>query len=159
MMSDLVALAGRLQTELAEIERVVERANRLHRKAREQGDNDYLDGVALNLHGFYAGAERIFAAIAREVDSAVPTGPDWHRDLLLQMVAPLPGLRPAVIRQDTMDRLDEYRGFRHVVRNVYTYNLKPARVRELMGGLDDCLAALRRDLGAFDAFLAAEAAD
>jgi hypothetical protein len=75
------------------------------------------------------------------------------------MVAPLPGLRPAVIGQDTMDRLDEYRGFRHVVRNVYTYNLKPARVQQLMEGLDDCLSALRRDPGAFNAFLAAAAAD
>jgi len=158
-MTDLVALAGRLHTELIEIERVVERAERLVRKAHEHGDDDYLDGVALNLHGFYAGAERLFATIAREVDGAVPSGPERHRDLLLQMVAPLPGIRPAVIGRATMDRLDEYRGFRHVVRSVYTYNLKPSRVRQLMQGLGECLFALRRDLDAFRTFLTAAAGE
>jgi len=119
MSADQIALIGRLDAELIELERVLTRAERLMAKARAQGDEDYLDGVALNLHGFYAGAERIFEEIAREIDGSVPTGPEWHRDLLMQMSAELRGTRPPVIGRNTRDCLDNYRGFRHVVRNVY----------------------------------------
>lgn len=44
-------------------------------------------------------------------------------------------LRPAVISHTTRDSLDEYRGFRHVVRNVYAFNLNPFRMRHLIEGL------------------------
>ncbi len=78
-----------------------------------------MDGVALNLHGFYVGIERIFEDIAREVEASVPSGPDWHQDLLLQMSAEVAAVRPAVITQETRQCLGDYRAFRHVVRNVY----------------------------------------
>jgi hypothetical protein len=54
-----VALAGRIRQSLRDLERVVARAQDLMDKARTSGDSDYLDGVALKLHGFYAGIERI----------------------------------------------------------------------------------------------------
>jgi len=45
----------------------------------------YLDSVALNLHGFYSGIERLFEAIAKYIDLNVPKGEFWHYELLLQM--------------------------------------------------------------------------
>jgi hypothetical protein len=93
MRGDEAALAGRVRTEIQELMWVVERVEQLLAKANERQDDDYLDGVALNLHGFYAGVERIFVDIAREVDGAVPSGPEWHRDLLIQMSAELIGTR------------------------------------------------------------------
>jgi len=83
---EYAALAGRIREELLELKRVVDRAEMLMAKAQRTGDDGYLDGVALNLHGFYAGIERIFVSIAREVDGSVPSGSDWHRDLLTQIV-------------------------------------------------------------------------
>jgi hypothetical protein len=35
-------------------------------------------------------------------------------------------VRPAVISKETRNTLDEYRGFRHIVRNVYSFNLSAA---------------------------------
>lgn len=64
MRAGEAALAARLRVELEELERVVRRAEHLLAKTQTQGDEDYLDGVALNLHGFYAGVERIFEEIA-----------------------------------------------------------------------------------------------
>lgn len=49
---DEAILAARIRAEVVELERVIERAERLMAKA-QQNDEDYLDGVALNLHGFY----------------------------------------------------------------------------------------------------------
>ena len=153
MSADRIALAGRLRAEMLDLERVVARATRMLAKARERGDDDYLDGVALNLHGFYAGVEHIFSEIARDVDGAVPGGSEWHRELLVQMTAELPSFRPPVITRSTRDCLEEYRHFRHIVRNVYTFNLRPSRVAELVSGLRACCEALTRDITEFAKFL------
>ncbi|MBI1930797.1 hypothetical protein HYR99_41940 [Candidatus Poribacteria bacterium] len=153
MNADYAALAGRIQQLLMDVERVVSRAELLMNKAQGSGDDGYLDGVALNLHGFYAGVERIFEDIARNVDKAVPGGPEWHQDLLLQMSAEVASIRPPVITQETRHCLDDYRGFRHVVRNVYTFNLRPTRLQELTADLRRCYQAAERDLGNFVGFL------
>ncbi len=154
-MTTYAALAGRLQEALSDLERVVKRAEELLHKAQQHNDDGYLDGVALNLHGFYSGVERIFEDIARTVDESSPTGPDWHRDLLLQMSAAIDGVRPAVISKETRFCLDEYRGFRHVVRNVYAFNLRPLRLQELTEGLSLCYQRLRAELDDFISFLLA----
>ncbi len=143
------ALAARIRSELGDLLRCVDRAQGLLAKASSTGDTDYLDGVALNLHAFYTGVEHVLEAIAREVDDSVPSGPEWHRDLLLQMSAPIPHTRPAVLGADTRHCLDAYRGFRHVVRNVYGYNLDPARIRDLVAGLGSCYRAVADELEVF----------
>lgn len=153
MNEEYAALAGRIREELLELKRVVDRAEMLMAKAQRTGDDGYLDGVALNLHGFYAGIERIFVSIAREVDGSVPSGSDWHRDLLTQMSAEVSSVRPAVISRDTRYCLDDYRGFRHVVRHVYTFNLVPSRLEELVTGLQACYTAVRGDLEGFADYL------
>jgi hypothetical protein len=153
MIPNGTPLAGRLQAELADMEQIVARAKRLLDKASRLGDTDYLDGVALNLHGFYAGAERIFIEIAKDVDGAVPTGGGWHRSLLMQMSVELNNIRPAVIQHDTRNCLDEYRSFRHVVRNVYTFNLRPSRLQELVEALPECYQTLLNEVNLFCDFL------
>ncbi|PDW02453.1 hypothetical protein [Candidatus Viridilinea mediisalina] len=152
-MSHYVVVAARIEEELADLERVVTRAESLWAKYEQSGDDGFLDGVALNLHGFYAGIERIFEEIARTIDTSAPSGSDWHRSLILQMSAPVVGLRPAAISRTSRFCLDEYRGFRHVVRNIYTFNLRPTRLQELTVGLRGCYTALQHDLSEFRAFL------
>ena len=159
MNTDRIALSGRISAEMADLARVVARCVRLFTKAQQSGDDDWLDGVALNLHAFYAGVESIFEEIARDLDDALPSGPEWHRSLLMQMAAELPGIRPPIISRNTRDCLDGYRGFRHVVRNVYTFNLRPARLRELVEELPACYAALAQDLAAISVFLEDRAPD
>jgi hypothetical protein len=139
-------LAGRIRQSMFDLQRVVARAAGLMVKARTSDDDDYLDGVALNLHGFYAGVERVFEDIARTMEKSVPDGPDWHQDLLLQMSAEIAAVRPAVISRETRRCLEEYRGFRHVVRNVYAFNLRAARLLELTDDLQDCYQLVARDL-------------
>lgn len=52
---------------MSDIQRVVDRVENLMEKANKTGDDGYLDGVALNLHGFYVGIEHIFEDIVRNV--------------------------------------------------------------------------------------------
>lgn len=71
----------------------------------------------------------------------------------LEIATEIPNLRPAVISQKTLQFLDEYRGFRHVVRNVYAYNFETAKLRKLVAGLPAVLAHGRSELLAFAEFL------
>jgi hypothetical protein len=53
-------LAGRIQAELSELKTLAERIRLGMEKSKTQSDDFYLDSVALNLHGFYSGVERLF---------------------------------------------------------------------------------------------------
>lgn len=149
------ALAGRIGQLVQDIQRVVQRVEHLHNKAQQTGDNAYQDGVALNLHSFYTGVEAVFEDIGRTIDNALPTGGNWHQELVQQMAAQLEDLRPPVISRETRICLDEYRAFRHLVRNVYTFNLRPSRVAELAEGVEECFQLVSRDLEEFMRFLKA----
>lgn len=152
-MSDYAALASRIRIALQDVNHNVQRAMDLSAKARTSGDDGYWDGVALNLHGFYTGIEHIFEDIARTLEHSIPSSSGWHADLLTQMSGEIEGIRPAVILQSTRNALDEFRGLRHVVRNVYAFNLRSARLNELILDLPGCFNAVQSDLPEFAQFL------
>jgi hypothetical protein len=147
-------LAVRIRGALSDLDRVVERVMLAWPQAeRVSNDQDaYLDSVALNLHGFYSGVERLFAIIARQIDETIPGGETWHRELLLQMAREDPEVRPAVISEHNALCLDEFRRFRHLVRNVYAMNLMPDKMRRLISLLPDLWVELRAELSAFADF-------
>lgn len=148
-------LAERLRVELQTLERIVQRAeSALSRAIQQPQDQDYfLAAAALDLHGFYAGLERLFELIANEIDDSRPTGPSWHRDLLLQMSLTVTEVRPAVLSSEVCSALMDYLDFRHVVRNVYAFNLRPERVNGLVRVLRPTFGWVQRDLLAFATFL------
>lgn len=152
-MSDYAVLASRIRVSLQDVNRSVERSLELSNKAKTTGDDGYWDGVALNLHGFYTGIEHIFEDIARTIETSLPSGSGWHIDLLTQMSAEVATIRPAVIKMETRNCLDEYRGLRHIVRNVYAFNLRSARLEELIEDLPQCFAFISNDLLEFARFL------
>lgn len=76
----------------------------------------------------------------------MPTGADWHRDLLQQMTAEIPGLRPVVLSCETAKALDEYLRFCHVVCNIYAFQLDPERVEQLTGRLSLAWITTRSEL-------------
>ena len=152
-MSRYGVLVGQIQRDLTDLDQVVARVKGLMTKVQATGDLDYLGTVALNLHGFYSGAERIFREVALAVDGSLPEGADWHRRLLRQMASEVPDVRPAVLSDATLKPLNELCAFRHVVRNVYTFDLIPSRIEALAKGASDCLALLKGDLERFCQFL------
>ena len=149
-------LAERIRGEAQDLDRVVQRAEAAWAQARRMSDVDaYVDSTALNLHSFYSGLERLFELIVRHVDRAVPGGDTWHRDLLDQVAQDLVDVRPAVVSQSSRLALDEFRRFRHLVRNVYTMNLVPEKMTGLMTVLPALWPTLRAELLAFADFLEA----
>jgi hypothetical protein len=155
VIESYIILAGRIHKELDDIERLVTRANRAINSTRNnpQDTDLYIDSASLNLHDVYSGFERVFKQIASIVDGNVPTSPEWHRELLEQMGLDLPRVRPSVLSSDSIQRLDEYLRFRHVVRNVYTFSFDPKRVGRLVEELESTFEKIRQELQTFASFL------
>jgi hypothetical protein len=148
-------LAERIRGELQTLEQVVERAEGAVAQAAQQPENQgyFIAAAALDLHGFYAGLERLFELIAIDIDGSPPTGSRWHRHLLEQMGLAVTDVRPAILLPETRVALMEYLEFRHVVRNVYTFNLRSERVIELVATLRPAFDLTQRDLLSFSMFL------
>ena len=143
-------LAERIQVELMAIGQAVSQTESFMGQLSAVTDEGLqaalVSAIALNLHAFYTGAERVFSEIAKRVDGSLPAGTEWHKQLLLQMAAPLPGLRVAVISEPLLAQLDEFRRFRHVVRSNYAHILDRDRVLALAEQLQDCYGNFQGEL-------------
>jgi hypothetical protein len=69
------------------------------------------------------------------------------------MAAEVPGQRPAVLSIPSRTALDEYRAFRHIVRNVYTFNLNAAKIGHLISTAPSVFECVRAELSCFATFL------
>ncbi len=93
--------------------------------------NIFYESLALKLHNFYTGCERIFQIVASELNGGLPSSYDWHRRLLTRM-ATQQDRHPALLTKKTAQGLGEYLAFRHVVRNIYGFELESQRVATLV---------------------------
>jgi hypothetical protein len=116
----LKILVVELARDLRDIEAIASSLVKAWEKASRQGLNDLeINGAAHLLEYFYTAIEELFLRIAKDIDLDVPTGEQWHREILQRMNLDLPEIRPAVISQDLTETLDGYRRFRHRARHVY----------------------------------------
>ncbi len=147
-------LAHRIRGELTDLERITQRIIYLWPVVKKATlDQDvYVESVALNLHSFYSGLERLFELVAKRIDRNLPSGETWHRDLLAFISQPTEA-RPAIISRESALQLDEFLRFRHLVRNVYTTNLKGEKIGGLVATLPNLWPHLKTELLAFANFL------
>jgi hypothetical protein len=110
------------------------------------------------LHNFYSGCENIFRGIARFFENDL--GPEtWHSDLLKRMKLNVENYRPAVIDEELYRLLEDFRGFRHVFRHSYSFELDWERERLVARKFRRAAAMLREQVAAFLAILAGMAGD
>lgn len=148
-----LTLAGRIRRDLNDLQTVVQRSQEIWEQYQNSQNDQFLDGVALNLHSFYTGVERILENIAEVSDEYKPSGMSWHRELLLQMASEIPEIRPALISNTLLKALDQYQGFRHVVRNIYTFRLEAAQIAPLTDQLASTYEQCQTELFQFADFL------
>jgi len=151
-------LAERLRSDWQDARRAADRAGLLAVAEASAADSEAIvEATVLNLHGFYGGVERILEWLARELDGGVPRGAAWHRDLLDQMALDVPLARPAFLSGASRGQLEEYLRFRHLVRNLYTWDYDPLKVHQLTDRLPALVALIEADVARFSAFLEAAA--
>ena len=125
-----------LRTLNAEIQFLLSRIDELDPKllneiaeGTETENNLIVEGYYLS--GIYACFEDIFSKIARVFENRIDNPASWHRDLLRRMIIDVEGIRPSVISKESFLLLDELRGFRHVFRSSYMFELDAERLHLL----------------------------
>jgi hypothetical protein len=86
-------------------------------------------GLALGIHNIYNRIEYVMLSLADHIDRYVPTGESAHQDLLDQMSSAIDGKRPALLDTELYGLLVEFKGFRHVVRHRYGFDLDLSKSR------------------------------
>jgi len=122
----------------------------------ETVDNYDKATIGFYLHNFYNGCENIFTLIARTFENNIDPQ-TWHRSILERMSLEIEGIRPAVIDDTLARQLDNFRGFRHVFRHCYSFELDWNRERIVLEQFHDTFinfkAAMEKFLGKLDKIL------
>ncbi len=110
-----------------------------------------LAGAAYLLHNIYNALENSFEQISRSFENHVKDASKWHKELLGKMFLEIPGIRPAVFPQALRGILNELRGFRHVFRHSYDFEIDPKKLQFVIedflaqeGDLIDSMSAFRQ---------------
>jgi hypothetical protein len=146
-------LRADISRELDNVRRLVAEADEWTPRLAEWPDTVRVRTAGGILHDFYCGLERIFRHIATRIDEDLPSGGDWHVQLLQRMGTDIEMVRPAVLDHEMIRQLDEYLRFRHLFRNMYGFDLEWDRCRELLNDVPATFETLAQQLSLFDEFL------
>lgn len=147
-----VALKADIDRELRNLERLLCELNEILSTTSEDSAARVRAAGSV-LHDFYTGVEKIFCRIGIRIDQDLPSGEDWHVQLLQRMAIPVEGIRPPVIDEKLEIELEEYLRFRHLFRNIYGFELKWDRCQPLVGNLSQVFSDLKKQIGKFKSFL------
>ena len=107
-----------------------------------------LAAVAYLLHNVYCALENAFEQVSRTFENHLTDPSQWHRELLAKMFLEIPTVRPAVLPGHLRRFLNDLRGFRHLFRHSYDFQLDPEKlnrlVRDWAGARLELLGALTR---------------
>lgn len=142
-------VVSQVKFEIGQIDHLLESYTDLLEKVRkETPDLVEITALASVLHSFYNGLENIFLSIAKGIDKDVPTGLQWHRDLLNRMVE-LTSRRRSVLTVEITHRLSDYLGFRHFYRHSYSFFLEWDEMEKLVTSLIEVWAQTKVEFGLF----------
>jgi len=143
----------RLQEEIKfEIENLDRLNDEMKQLLKRAGDNPTFVEVRAAgsiLHDFYSGMEKILERIALSVDKSLPTGEEWHSELLSQMAKPVEGVREEILTDELLQKLKEYLRFRHLFRHIYGFELKWERFKYLCVTMSDVLEGIKESIRNF----------
>lgn len=156
----LLRLARELSQERAVLETIASRILRDAKRSNTAAEPEEMRGLlailALDLHRWYSALESIVERIER-VFSTLPTGPEWHAELLTGATLEIPEIRPAILPAATLDELRELMKFRHFLRHAYAVELDRSRLDRLTVTLANVGVPVSEAILHFERFLAAAA--
>lgn len=154
MRERLLTLIAEIENELKQLEKLRKRLMETERKKHGSEDRDiYEESEALKLHNFYTGCENIFKRIAIVFNGGVSGDEGWHKQLLSMMRLDIPSVRPPVISSELYKRLEEYLRFRHVIRNIYAFEIDSERLQRLLDSFDGIFQQFSQEITEFLEFI------
>lgn len=142
--------AEEIQRELADAE-VIARdiATLLAQVTDDHPHNAIMAAIAMYMVNLYRAIEKILELIARELKVSVPTGKDWHSQLLKLFAEPATEGLPVLVSSDIAEPLKAYRGFRSVVQNAYAMRLRWEALKPNAMLASAIVSGFRREIDAF----------
>jgi len=107
-----------------------------------------VSALSAMLHSFYTGVENLFKRVALQIDEEMPEGDLWH-SRLLEIMTEATARRPAIISDTLRDTLRGYLSFRHVFRHAYSFELRWAKMAELVLGVERTFRLLEEEISRF----------
>lgn len=138
-----------VEIEIANLGRLCREMDELLSSGVEKKGSFEVRAAGSILHDFYCGAERIFERVALTMDKNIPSGLNWHTDLLLRMGDAIEGIRNNVISGQLKENLKEYLRFRHLFRHIYGFELKWERIKPLCLQLNGIFDSLKKEIEEF----------
>lgn len=111
-------------------------------------DNVQKAALGTFLMNFYVGVENIVKRIGKEYYQVMPKGSSWHKELLDLSCTPLRGKTP-LFNQDVVDRLNPYRGFRHIFVSGYGFKLRLELMNSLISNVEFLWADIKKAIEEF----------
>ncbi len=105
------------------------------------------------LHNIYSALEDLFKEVAKTFENAIEDISMYHKALLIRMTIDVPRIRPPLLTRESYRILDELRGFRHVFRYSYSFELDPVRVKNLKENFCYHWSGIKTDIEKFSEFL------
>ncbi|MCK4763862.1 MAG: hypothetical protein KAW12_16790 [Candidatus Aminicenantes bacterium] len=136
--------------EIEKIEKLFDEYESLLTKIIAQ-EPDFIEigSLAMLMHSFYNGLEKIFSRIAKKIDEQLPDGMEWYKELL-ELMAKQTGKREyVVLSKKTCEELKEYLGFRHFIRNAYAFDLNWDLMRDLVLRSNDVKSVVLGEIRSF----------
>jgi len=138
-----------VEFEITQIDRLFEAyADLLERSQRSTPELVEMTALASVLHSFYNGVENIFLSVAKGLDKDVPTGFEWHGELLVRMTQARPS-RGQVISAELAQKLTDYLGFRHFYRHSYSLFLEWSKLEKLVIPLQEVWTQVKKEVRLF----------
>jgi len=144
-LQDELELLGHLVADIEDVNK--------NKPKSQKAKTVYEESLALKLHNFYTGCERIFQKIADDIYGGVPSSFDWHKRLLKSMSLEIENIRPAVISKSTLRALEDFLAFRHVIRNIYGFEIDTERLQSLINNVQGAYRMFKKDIDKFIVFL------
>jgi hypothetical protein len=104
--------------------------------------------IGYYLHNFYNACENIFVNIAKTFENSIDPR-EWHKDILKRMKLNIEGIRPSIISESLYKILDDFRGFRHVFRHLYTFEIEWPKEKLLADKFETAVQQFKEEIMEF----------
>ncbi|MDR0681020.1 MAG: hypothetical protein LBG15_04095 [Dysgonamonadaceae bacterium] len=105
-------------------------------------------GIALILHSFYNGIENIVLIIVKNKDPVLPNGIKWHKELFAKAFEKTEK-RSQIFREELRVPLNDYLQFRHFIRHSYSFQLKWAKMKNMLFDMNIVWNRIKEDINIF----------
>ncbi|RME41335.1 MAG: hypothetical protein D6796_15955 [Caldilineae bacterium] len=120
---ELTVLKADIRAQMTMIEATL---NRLKERSRGEWGDDLarMESVAYQIHNLYNAVEDLLELVAAFFENHMTDPSRRHTELLRRMTYEIPGVRPALLSEDSFLLLNSLRGFRHFFRHAYSIPLE-----------------------------------